>query len=103
MPQLGKDDARSLLNEVLRQALISARDLMVSSINGDSALFDTFAGARYADAKRAIGPVTAMRAARAIELVQEATRMADTNIAPATVLGWLQVQLRSLADQQSPR
>ena len=103
MPQLGKEDARTVLNEVLRQAQFSARDLMVSSIGGVGALFDTHAGARYADTKRAIGPATAMRAARAIELVREATRMAATNIAPATVLGWLQVQLRSLADQPSPR
>jgi len=76
---------------------------MVSSIGGEGALFDAHAGARYADAKRAIGPVTAMRAARAIELLQEATRMADTNIAPATILGWLQVQLRSLTGQQPAR
>lgn len=103
MPQLGKDDARAQLNGVLRQSLISARDLMVSSISGESALFDAHASAQYADTKRAIGPVTAMRAARAIELLQEATRMADTNIAPATVLGWLQVQLRSLAGLQPAR
>jgi len=103
MPQLGKDDARALLIDVLRQALISARDLMVSSISGEGALFDAHAGALYANSKRAIGPATAMRAARAIELVQEATRMADTNMAPSTVLGWLQVQLRSLADQQPAR
>jgi DNA polymerase-3 subunit delta' len=103
MPQLGKDDARAQLNEVLRQARISARDLMVSSISGAGALFDTHAGARYADAKRAIGPSAAMRAAKAIELVRDASRLANTNMAPATVLGWLQVQLRSLGDQQSAR
>jgi hypothetical protein len=76
---------------------------MVSSISGAGALFDTHAGARYADAKRAIGPATAMRAAKAIELVRDATRLANTNMAPATVLGWLQVQLRSIGDQQSAR
>jgi DNA polymerase III delta prime subunit len=103
MPQLDKDDARAQLNEVLRQARISARDLMVSSISGTGALFDTHAGARYADAKRAIGPSAAMRAAKAIELVRDAARLANTNMAPATVLGWLQVQLRSLGDQQSTR
>jgi DNA polymerase-3 subunit delta' len=103
MPQLGKDDARAQLNEVLRQARISARDLMVSSISGAGALFDTHAGARYAEAKRAIGPAAAMRAAKAIELVRDASRLANTNMAPATVLGWLQVQLRSLGDQQSAR
>jgi DNA polymerase-3 subunit delta' len=103
MPQLGKDDARVQLNEVLRQARISARDLMVSSISGAGALFDTHAGARYAEAKRAIGPAAAMRAAKALELVRDASRLANTNMAPATVLGWLQVQLRSLGDQQSVR
>ena len=103
MPQLGKDDARAQLNEVLRQARISARDLMVSSIGGAGALFDTQAGARCADAKRAIGPAAAMKAAKAIELVRDATALANTNMAPATVLGWLQVQLRSIGDQQSAR
>jgi DNA polymerase-3 subunit delta' len=97
MPQLGKDDARSVLTEVLRQARISARDLMVGSIAGDGALFDVDARERYARTKLAIGPSTALLAAKALEAVDDATRMAATNIAPATVLGWLQVQLRSLA------
>ena len=103
MPQLGKDDARSVLHDVLRQASISARDLMVSSICGEEALFDAHAEARYAQTKVAIGPATALRAAKAVELVREATDMANTNIAPATVLGWLQVQLRSLGDPQTVR
>jgi len=103
MPQLGKDDARAQLNEVLRQARISARDLMVSSIGGTGSLFDTNAGKQFADARRAIGAAAAMRAAKAIELVRDAARLAATNMAPATVLGWLQVQLRSLADQQAAR
>ncbi len=103
MPQLGKDDARSALNEVLRQARISARDLMVSAIGGEGSLFDTHAGALYAQTKRELGPSTALKAARALELVRDATRMAHTNIAPATVLGWLQVQLRSIADQPVAR
>ena len=103
MPQLGKDDARSVLAEVLRQARISARDLMVSSLGGNSGLFDTEAAARYADAKRAIGPSASARAAKALESIREATSMAETNIAPSTVLGWLQVQLRSLGDQQPSR
>ena len=44
-----------------------------------------------------------LSAAAALELVRDATRMAHTNIAPATVLGWLQVQLRSVADQPVAR
>ncbi len=50
----------------------------------------------YEQTLAALGDATAARAADAIDAINEASRIANTNVAPAATLGWLQVQLRSL-------
>lgn len=99
MPEFDKDDretARGQLNEVLRQARLAARDVMVSALGAKRALFDASAAAEYAKTVEAMGDKAARRAANAIDAINEAARVANTNVAPTTTFGWLQIQLRSL-------
>lgn len=97
MPALGKDDPRGALDGVLRQAKSALRDLMAYAIAGDDAVFDDESLAQYRAASVALGPRTARIAANALALFGEAERIATTNVPPATVLGWLQIQLRTVA------
>jgi hypothetical protein len=98
MVDFGKDAPREVLDETLRQARITARDVMVRSISGDDALFDIAQRERYARAQSAMGESATVRTAKALGFIDEAILMAhDTYAAPATIYGWLQVQLRSLA------
>jgi hypothetical protein len=96
MPVLGKDDPRTSLDAVLRDARLAIRDLMVFAVSGKDAVFDIESVAEYKNACGAIGPDAAQRAMKALALFDEAGRIAATNVPPATVFGWLQVQLRSL-------
>ncbi len=97
MVQFGKDAPRDVLDETLRQARVTARDVMVGSIAGDDALFDIAQRERYSAARAAMGSAATARASKALGFINDAIFMAGTNAAPATVYGWLQVQLRSLA------
>lgn len=98
MVDFGKEAPREVLDETLRQARITARDVMLRSISGDESLFDIAHDERYAQAQRALGSTAAQRSAKALGCIDEAILMAhDTHAAPATIYGWLQVQLRSLA------
>ncbi|HLJ82996.1 MAG TPA: AAA family ATPase [Candidatus Eremiobacteraceae bacterium] len=98
MVDFGKEAPREVLDETLRQARITARDVMLRSISGDDSLFDIAHDERYAQAQRALGRAAAERSAKALGFIDEAILMAhDTHAAPATIYGWLQVQLRSLA------
>ena len=95
MPSLGKDDPRATLAEVLRQAKLTARDLLVCAlVNADSAL-DLEAGEHYKKVCKTLGEAAAPATMRALGALNDATRMATSNIPPATIFGWLQVQLRS--------
>lgn len=96
MIELGKDAPRDVLDETLRQARITVRDLMVRSVAGDDAVFDLAQRGRYGQTQTAMGPAATARAAEALGYINEAIRMADTNTAPSTVYGWLQVQLRTM-------
>lgn len=97
MPALGKDDPRSALDAVLRHAKSALRDLMVFAIAGESAVFDPDAVADYRAAAAALGDEAPARAAEALALFGEAARIAGTNVPPSAVLGWLQIQLRTVA------
>jgi len=99
MPEFDKDDreeARRQLGEVLRQARVTARDVMVSALGNKKALFDASAAGEYQKTVSALGADAARKAADAIDAIKEADRVAGTNVAPATTFGWLQIQLRSL-------
>jgi hypothetical protein len=99
MPQLEKDDretSRAQLDEVIRQARLTARDVMATALGAKKVLFDPGAVAEYQKTVDALGAVAATRAGAAIDVINEASRIANTNVAPATTLGWLQIQLRSL-------
>ena len=100
MPQLDKDDARSSLSAVLRAARSALRDCMVFAASGEDALFDVGAKAHYRSACATLGPNAAAKAARALALTSDAERLAMTNIAPTAILGWLQVQLRTVAGER---
>lgn len=97
MPELGKDDPRGVLDAVLRGARTALRDSMAYAIAGESATFDLDAAAEYRSTTTALGPHAASIAADALALVTQAESIAATNVSPATVLGWLQIQLRSAA------
>jgi hypothetical protein len=97
MPALGKDDPRSMLDAVLRHAKSALRDLMAFAIAGEEMVFDPGAIGEYRKTSAALGPAAALKAAAALGLFPEASRIAATNVPPATVLGWLQVQLRAAA------
>lgn len=99
MPEFDKDErenARGQLSEVLRQARLTARDLMVTALGNNKVLLDPSAAAEYKRAVDELGATAARKAADAIDAINEAERMSDTNIAPGTTFGWLQIQLRSL-------
>ncbi len=99
MPEFEKDDreaARRQLDEVLRQARVTARDLMVSALGNKKALFEPSESAEYTKTLNALGPDGARKAADAIDAINDAARVAGTNVAPMTTFGWLQIQLRSL-------
>ncbi len=98
MPSLGKDDARSVLDAVLRHAKAALRDLLVYAVLGEDAVFDAPAVAEFRSAAAALGPNAARRAIAALSLFEEAGRIATTNVPPVQVLGWLQVQLRTSAE-----
>jgi DNA polymerase-3 subunit delta' len=97
MPSLGKDDPRSVLDVVLRHARSALRDLMAYALAGEAALLDPDGLADYRAASAALGPDAPKKAAEALALFGEAARIAATNVPPATVLGWLQIQLRTAA------
>ena len=99
MPQLEKDDretSRAQLEEVLRQARLTARDVMVLALGAKKTLFDPGSAPEYQKTIEALGAAAVQRASGALDAINEASRIANTNVAPATTLGWLQIQLRSL-------
>jgi DNA polymerase-3 subunit delta' len=99
MPAFDADDretARGQLGEVLRQARLTARDVLVSALGNKKAVFDSSNADEYQKTIDVLGADAARKAADAIDAINEAERVANTNVAPATTFGWLQIQLRSL-------
>jgi len=99
MPAFDADDretARWQLDEVLRQARLTARDLLVTALGSKRLVFDTDASAEYEKTVDTLGPAAVQRLSAAFDAIDEAARIAGTNVAPGATFGWLQVQLRSL-------
>jgi DNA polymerase III subunit delta' len=96
-PELSRENARVEIVEVLRAARLAIRDALVFALGSKTQILDADAAQRYVAVIRILGPNAAKRLMTALEAVNEAARIADeTNIPPANVLGWLQVQLRSV-------
>ncbi len=96
-PQLAKDTARDDIVEVLRDARLAIRDALMVALGTPDHVLDREAIEEYRTAAAALGPQAPNRLTAALGSINEAARIADeTNIPPANVLGWLQVQLRSI-------
>jgi len=95
-PQLSKESPREDIVEILHGARLAVRDALTVALgSGDQAL-DREPVDQYTKTVAALGTDAAARLIVALTSVNEAARIADeTNIPPANVLGWLQVQLRS--------
>jgi len=99
MPDLGKDEPRTVLAEVLRYARLAVRDLMAYVLAGESAVMDVDALDEYRKTHALLGVRAGEIAIHGLSMFDEADRIAITNVAPGVILGWLQVQLRSIAAQ----
>jgi hypothetical protein len=96
-PELSRENARAEIIEVLRAARLAVRDALVLALGTKEQILDAEATGRYVSIVRSLGADAAKRLIVALTAVNEAARIADeTNIPPANVLGWLQVQLRSV-------
>jgi DNA polymerase III delta prime subunit len=96
-PQLSKETAREDIVEVLHAARLAVRDALMVALGHEDNVIDRTSKADYEKAVAALDSDAASRLVAALSAVNEAARIADeTNIPPANVLGWLQVQLRSI-------
>jgi cytochrome c551/c552 len=96
-PALSKDTARTDVVEVLRGARSAVRDALALSIADAGLILDSPMLATYRSLLEALGAQAPSRLIDALGAINEAARIADeTNIPPTIVLGWLQVQLRSV-------
>jgi DNA polymerase III delta prime subunit len=96
-PQLSKERARDDIVEVLRDARLAIRDALMIALGTQDQILDREAVEEYGKAVTALGAQAPNRLIAALASLNEAARIADeTNIPPANVLGWLQVQLRSI-------
>jgi DNA polymerase III delta prime subunit len=96
-PQLSKDSAREDIIEVLRDARLAVRDALMFALKTENQVLDRESVDEYRKTVAALGSDAPARLIAALAAVNEAARIADeTNIPPANVLGWLQVQLRSV-------
>jgi DNA polymerase III subunit delta' len=96
-PQLAKESARDDIVEVLRCARLAMRDALMVALGSGAQVLDRESAEDYETTVAALGPQAPARLIGALGAVNEASRIADeTNIPPANVLGWLQVQLRSV-------
>jgi DNA polymerase III subunit delta' len=96
-PQLSKETARDDIVEVLRDARLAIRDALMVALGTPDHVLDREVADEYRTTVSALGADAPNRLIVALTAVNEAARIADeTNIPPANVLGWLQVQLRSI-------
>jgi len=95
-PALSRDQARQEIVEVLRDSRLALRDVLMLALGMDNNVLDPESLPAYQQTLSALGKTAPATLIAALSSVNEAARIADeTNIPPATVLGWLQVQLRS--------
>jgi len=98
-PQLSKEDreaARADLDEIIRQARIAVRDVIAYSAAGDAYVLDVELLPEVKRTAAALKDAATALSAAALAALDEASRLASTNVAPGQILGWLQIQLRSL-------
>jgi hypothetical protein len=96
-PVLSRDTARTDIVEVLRGARLAVRDALTVALGENARVLDAEAERATRVAVDALGTDAARRLVNGLTVINEASRIADeTNIPPANVLGWLQVQLRSI-------
>jgi DNA polymerase-3 subunit delta' len=96
-PQLSKESAREDIVEVLRDTRLAVRDALMFALKTERHVLDRESVDEYKKAVATLGSEAPAKLIAALEAVNEAARIADeTNIPPANVLGWLQVQLRSV-------
>ncbi len=96
LPRLSRDNAREEAVEVLRDARLVIRDLLMLSLGQEEQVLDRESLPQYKAASAELEEGGPAKLVAALSSVNEAARIADeTNIPPATVLGWLQVQLKS--------
>lgn len=96
-PPLSRENARAEIIEVLRGARLAVRDALTLALGSQDRLLDAEAARSSLEAVERLGPDAARRLVNGLTAINEASRIADeTNIPPANVLGWLQVQLRSI-------
>jgi DNA polymerase III delta subunit-like protein len=96
-PALSKESARDDIVEVLRFARLAVRDALMVALGSADRTLDREVGPEYQKTVAALGERAPQRLIAALTAVNEAARIADeTNIPPSNVLGWLQVQLRSV-------
>ena len=96
MPALGDDDPHGALGEIIRIAKVSVRDVLAAASAGPDALLDAEGLAECRRTVKALGDDATRKTAAALGAIGEAARIAMTNVPPALVLGWLQMQLRSV-------
>lgn len=95
-PTMSRDQGRQEIVEVLRDARLALRDVLVVALGQEQRLLDAESLPQYRQTVQQLGANASARAAAAMGAVNEAARITDeTNIPPSTVLGWLQVQLRA--------
>jgi len=95
-PELSKENAREDIVEVLRDARLAVRDALMFALKTENQVLDREAVDEYKKTVAALGSEAPAKLIAALAAINEAARIADeTNIPPANILGWLQVQLRS--------
>lgn len=96
-PELSKENAREDIVEVLRDTRLAVRDALMFALKMDDQVLDRESVDEYKKTVAALGSEAAAKLIAALTAVNEAARIADeTNIPPVNILGWLQVQLRSV-------
>lgn len=97
-PQLPKESAREDIVEVIRDARLALRDVLMVAMGMEDLVLDRESLDDYRSTSKALGEGASAKLIAALTAVNEAARIADeTNIPPVNVLGWLQVQIRSSA------
>ncbi len=96
-PELSRETARDDIVEVLRDARLAVRDCLMIALGTPEHVLDRETVDGYRKIVATLGAEASRRLIAALEAINEAARIADeTNIPPVNILGWLQVQLRSV-------
>jgi len=92
----GRDAARADLDEILRQARIAVRDVAACSLGGEKSILDPEGATQARAMAAALGARAVHIVIAAFDALNDATRLANTNVQPAQILGWLEIRLRSI-------